>query len=400
MEYPMQFAGGTEKGKRNTAQADRYGTWDLRDSLEPRRLTIVMWDQAFLFRHYPGGSYEDYDRVLDETIERGYNTLRLDPMPNWIDLSTSDTSYEFGGSGSLMPWGGDKPVRGPMGRWTEDFMQKVLKRKLNYTLSAWWLDGGCKPAPIRIPASHTEASGIWLGFLAEWKRHFGFDGCVYVDICNEVPYFMGTLARLKKQFGDAAWDSAAFSPELAAHLAADINGGLRLLRREFPELRFTASLHGDPRWLDVPLELDCQDIHFYTDADPRWTDRTRFGEFMPRFFKDTEWHKEFNERCARAGKAMIPMARARQRDKIRQFAEWGDRRGMPLTTSESWSSWYYIDSPDLDWGWLLEYAEHTVRDALDFRMWGWTPHNYCQPQFANWKNVKWHRKLTSRFLKG
>ena len=32
---------------------------------------------------------------------------------------------------------------------------------------------------------------------------------------------------------------------------------------------FTASIHGDLRWLDVPLELDCLDVHFYADADPR-----------------------------------------------------------------------------------------------------------------------------------
>ncbi|MEI6603866.1 MAG: hypothetical protein WCP35_01055 [Verrucomicrobiota bacterium] len=25
--------------------------------------------------------------MLDETIERGYNSVRLDPMPQWIDLT-------------------------------------------------------------------------------------------------------------------------------------------------------------------------------------------------------------------------------------------------------------------------------------------------------------------------
>jgi hypothetical protein len=32
-------------------------------------------------------------------------------------------------------------------------------------------------------------------------------------------------------------------------------------------------------------------------------------------------------------------------------------------------------------------------------MWGWTPHNYVQPQFANWKDTKWHQMLTDKFLK-
>jgi hypothetical protein len=92
------------------------------------------------------------------------------------------------------------------------------------------------------------------------------------------------------------------------------------------------------------------------------------------------------------------MYRARQRAKLAAFAEWAERTGAPLTTSESWASWYYIDSPDLDWKWLLEWAEWSVEDAIDFKMWGWTPHNYCQPQFENWRDVEWHRRLTERFL--
>ena len=67
-------------------------------------------------------------------------------------------------------------------------------------------------------------------------------------------------------------------------------------------------------------------------------------------------------------------------------------------TSESWAAWYYYDSPDLDWGWLLEWASWSVEDAIEYKMWGWTPHNYCQPQFANWQDVKWHRRLTEKFL--
>jgi hypothetical protein len=92
------------------------------------------------------------------------------------------------------------------------------------------------------------------------------------------------------------------------------------------------------------------------------------------------------------------MLRARQRQQLSMFSEWSRYKGMPLTSSESWASWFYVDHPDLDWGWLLDWAEDTVEDAIDFKMWGWTPHNYVQPQFENWKDVKWHQKLTQKFL--
>lgn len=398
MAFPLQYSGGN-KTRRNAAQA-ALRHWDIRNDLNPRRLTLVMWDQAFLFRHNQGGAFANYDRVLDETLERGYNTVRIDPLPGWLDLSRPEALLEFRGNNPLMPWGGNRPVAGPMARWLEAFMGKMLRRKLHYTLSAWWIFDNCRPPLKRAPQNHLQAAEIWLAFLKDWRHSFGFDGCVYVDICNEVPYFMGTWARLQKKFGQSCWANPSFSPKLRDYLAQDINAALFLLRKEYPELRFTVSLHGDLRWLDVPLELDCQDIHFYTEADPRWSARTRFAEFMPRFMRDRDWHREFSERCAKTHLAVTPIVRARQRHKLALFAEWAETHGMPLTTSESWSSWYYLDSPDLDWGWLCEYAEHTVQDALDFRMWGWTPHNYCQPQFANWKDVKWHQKLTRRFLKG
>ena len=172
-----------------------------------------------------------------------------------------------------------------------------------------------------------------------------------------------------------------------------------LLRKEFPELRFTAPIHGDPRWLDVPVDFDCLDVHFYADADPRWSARTRFGEHMGELFTSDAWHADFSDRCGRAARSVAPMLRARQRAKVAAFSAWAEAQGMPLTTSQAWATWYYIDSPALDWGWLLEWAEWSVEDAIDHRMWGWTPRNYCQPQFANWRDVRWHRRLTERFLR-
>jgi hypothetical protein len=68
MDFPLQHSG---QAKNRPSFAP--GRFDMRDWLNPRHLTLVMWDQAFLLRHAPGASYADYDKVLDETIERGYN---------------------------------------------------------------------------------------------------------------------------------------------------------------------------------------------------------------------------------------------------------------------------------------------------------------------------------------
>ena len=71
------------------------GNFDRRNWLTPRRLTILLWDQAYLMRHAPDEAYADYDRVLDEALERGYDTLRLDLLPQLIDLAHPEQSFHW-----------------------------------------------------------------------------------------------------------------------------------------------------------------------------------------------------------------------------------------------------------------------------------------------------------------
>lgn len=404
MDFPNQQP--TDCRAKDAGVAD---TFDMRKHLTPNRLTMAMWDEAFVLRHGPGGSFEDFDRVLDETIERGYNTVRLDPMPQWIDLTRPERVLTWPDPKlPLMPWGWNTRVEGPVGAWIIEFMEKLLARPfLHYTLSAWWFcnippakdQGG--PPVLRLPRTHQEGAEMWIDLLRAWKARFGFDRLVYVDLANEVPFFFpGFRERMKEETG-GDWDVPVLSPAQIQFVASELNGALKLLRREFPELRYTCSIHGDLRWLDIPVEFDCLDVHFYADADPRWAERTKFPEFIKDgLFTNRAWHREFSDRCGKTREAIAPMLRARQRFKLGQFAAWARQRGAPLTTTESWASWFYYDTPDLDWGWLLEWAAWTVEDALDFDMWGWTPHNYVQPQFANWKDVAWHQKLTQRFLNG
>jgi hypothetical protein len=401
MDFPLQQSGSARTLPAHVSK----GNFDMRNHLTPRRLTIVMWDQAYLMRHTSGGSFYDYERVLDETIERGYNTLRLDPLPQLIDLAHAEKIFRWKDPGTpYMPWGWNQAGEGPLGTWLIEFIEKVQRKGLRYTLSPWWFTSQniSNPFPVEAlaPRTHLEGAELIAKLLRDWKQRLGFDGLVYVDLANEVPYFLpGFMKRFEEESG-GAWNEGGqpFTSQQVNLLSQELNPALSSLQREFPELRFTASIHGDERWLDVPLQFDCLDVHFYSDVDLRWRDRTRFAEFMPNLFTDASWHREFSERCKSAQGAVAPMLRAAQRAKLASFAAWSEQKGMPLTTSESWASWYYYDSPDLDWGWLLEWAEWSVEDAIDYRMWGWTPHNYCQPQFENWKDVRWHRRLTERFL--
>ncbi len=406
MVFPSQESGQL----RNAPAGVPHVPFDMRDLLNPRRLTMVMWDNAFLMRHIPGGSFADYDKVLDEAIERGYNTLRLDPMPQFIDLAEPAKMLCWPEPNlPFMPWNQNAPVDGPVGQWLIDFMEKLLARRpqLNYTLSAWWfhnkLTGTWPQGPTLLhrPTDHRQAAEVWIKFLEQWEKRFGFDGCVYVDLANEVPYFLPDYNDTYQKATGQGWMEPR-NAKAAQWLTDDLNGGLSLLQRRFPQLRFTASIHGDVRWTELPIDFDCLDVHFYAQADKRWENRTRFGQYQSNeiLFRHDDWHRAFSDACGATHQAMAPMLRARQRSILATFADWSQRKGMPLTTSESWSSWFYYDAPNLDWGWLLDWSKWSVEDALDYGMWGWTPHNYCQPQFANWRDVKWHQVLTARFLGG
>lgn len=399
---PLQLA----SDRKPYASSEGPAGFDMRTGLEPHRLTMAMWDQAYVMRHMPGGSFADFDRVLDETVERGYNTVRLDPMPQFVDLRKPEKVLEWGDPHQpYMPWDWNTAVKGPIGQWIIEFMESLHKRpSLHYTLSTWWFMGAPPPAPVappllRRPKTMEEGAELWAVQLADWKARFGFDRLVYVDVANEVPYFFPDVEERMKKATGKGWGEETLSPQQVAFMADEVNKPLRLLRREFPELRFTASIHGDLRWLDIPVELDCLDVHFYSDVDPRWSERTRFDEFTADgLFTNDRWFAEFSERCKKTAASMAPMLRARQRFKMSEFAAWAQRRGSPITTSEAWASWYYFDDPRLDWGWLLDWAQWSVDDAIEFGWWGWTPHNYVQPHFANWKDVKWHRALTEHFL--
>src|ERR1035437_3297761 len=308
-QVPMQVA--TDRSPHHAANG--FNGYDMRDNLKPRRLTIAMWDVAYALRHGPGGSFADYDRVLDEAVERGYNTVRIDPMPQWLDLKSPERILEWAAPRQpFMPWGWNTSVKGPAARWIIDFVEKLHHRtSLYYTLSGWWFmpvgpTAPAVPTPLRKPTTMAERAEMWAVMLTDWKERFGFDRLIYVDIANKTPYFSRDFQySFKKAVGSDFGSFPVFSASAASFLADEINQALKLLWREFPELRFTTSIPGDLRWLDVPLWLDCLDVHFYADADPRWTERTQFDELVSSgMYENNRQVKEFSDRSGKGAAAL------------------------------------------------------------------------------------------------
>ena len=47
-------------------------------------VAITMWDFSWLERRWAGAGYEDWDKALDELVERGYNAVRIDAYPHLL----------------------------------------------------------------------------------------------------------------------------------------------------------------------------------------------------------------------------------------------------------------------------------------------------------------------------
>ena len=386
----------------NAVQVGMSGQWDMRTDLDPQRLAIAMWDYAYLGRHRPGQSMADYSAVLAGLKERGYNCVRIDPFPQLPGyLDDPSKVYRFPDQGQpYIPWGWNDGFEMKAGGTVVEFMEEVQRQGLRIILSAWWLVDGMPEESVKV-TSLKQGTELFAALLEKWKSRFGFEGIAYVDLCNELPYFIHGFLDEAKSRVNLDWGSGqAFTNEQVGWLANEINPSLANLQRAFPELLFTVSMHGDTRWLQVPVDCDCLDIHFYGTADQRWNARTRFNEFSKTFFTDRSWHAEFSDRWLKS-KPAWPLFRARQRGLMSAFANWSCQRGMPLTTSEGWSAWYADNTPDYDYSPLIAWSEWALEDALEYKFWGWTPHSYIQPQYGRlWDDLAWHQAMTERFLKG
>lgn len=358
MNFPKQESSFQTLKNRNNLQ-----DFDMRKYLSPNRLTVIMWDYTYLTRHMNGESFEDYDAVIDQAIENGYNTIRIDPLPHVIDLMNPNTvnSRESLYEQKYHPWDTPKAFKGSLGSYLMEFIEKIKSKNLYYCLSGWFFPFvGCPR-----PNSLIETVPQWIKLLSDWKEIFGFENCVYVDLANEYPYFLNNRLETSIRENGPRW-----SDGWNRAIRDEVNSCLKKMRNYFPELRFTVSLHGDIHWIDVGLELDVMDIHFYADADNRFNDRTNFDINYNAFFKTDKLYKDFSDRCTKSHKAMAPMYRARQRSNLSAFVDWSKVSGTPLITTESWASWFYTDHQDLDWEWLLEWSQWSVEDAIDYKMWG------------------------------
>ena len=390
---------------------------DMREGLTPRRVANAMWDGSWLTQHYPGGAFADFDKALDELLERGFNAVRIDAFPLVIGMLGSEKETVTLRGNPLATWGmSDRDREHVPVRELVQFMGAAKRRDLSVILSSWGAD--CKEYPGRTQALAKDRAG----FRKAWQRTLDALGSrdllghvLFVDLDQEFPYFSpfrGELDDLAKKRSaarsvEAAMEEVdqsaqgltrmAWKPAQLDYVRKLFSEMLPSFQARYPRLRFTYSLTAffkEVRSLGLQL-FDVLELHMFMHS-PRLDNRTGFHELA----KDRGSHdyKEYARRLAAALDTMGPMLVQEMENRLAFAQAWSAEAAAPVVTTEAWGPWWHMDHPDLDWGWLRDWCEQCMTLAAKHGLWGVTPWNYSHPYWKNWSDVAWYRKVNQRFL--
>jgi len=377
-----------------------------------------MWDFSWLVRRTGNeAEYADWDRVLDELAERGYNCIRLDAFPHLIAKGPDGKlikQFTILPQGSSFMWGNHKPVQVEPRPALVEFIGKAAELGIYVGLSSWYnRDTLGRVQMIQSPGDYAR---IWLetlDLLSEVGLH---DRIVWVDVCNEFPvsrWAPGPYADIFrfKRVGDLwmlrnlskRWDDG-----VKQRIKNYFDGAIAPLREKYPDLKYTFSFQalGSRQMQEIDVRaFDLAEVHIWVSDYLKWMFVT--GQFLtqigfPKYPKNVKIHaRRMSNLYPKHCEKYVRMLERR----IDFWAEWGRKNTLPLFTTEAWGPINYDDvTPDGtggEWDWVKDIAEQGVRMASERGWKGICTSNFCQPHFEGmWADVGWHRRMTKLILRG
>lgn len=348
---------------------------------------ITMWDFSWLERRWPGAGYEDWDLVLDELAERGYNAVRIDAYPHLVSAD-SDKSWHLLPTWTENTWGAQSPIDVQVMPALATFIAKAGERGIRTALSTWFRrDRDDVRLQIRTPAQHGQ---IWLDTLHHLDDEGVLDQVLYVDLCNEWP--LPRWAPFLYAEGEAAQYEHQRSEALIENWTAE---AISVPRAQYPNLDYTFSVcsqYDTLREQHVDM-LDLLEPHVWMANSTDYYHKVgyHYEPFSPVGY-DNVVARGKSEFLGHQDEYEAQLWAA-----IDTLADWSRTTSKPLVTTECWAVVDYKDWPGLDWGWVNDLNAKAVEYAASTGRWhGMGTSNFTGPQFRGvWRDVSWHQRLTS-----
>lgn len=414
----VSFSSYAQNQNGNTPK-NNVKAYDMRKGLTPSRLTIAMWDFSWLNMHYPGGAFSDFAKAMDELIQRGFNTVRIDAFPLIIGKINNNDQKITISAAPLENWGAtDMDRKHAVVTELVDFMKIAKKKNISVILSSWAIENVIEFPNLR--KDYTDPKEIWKAWekvLDILKEEDLLSPVVYVDFDQEFPHFSPLTPELNhlgqqtsnENFSasdamEAAgnvntnFDKLNWNPEQMNFVRSYLTSTLNYFQKKYPELRFTFSF--TTHWKEVRAmhinNFDVLELHFWMSQSERFNTRTGFNALQ----KDRGEHdyNDYMDRVEKTMKSIRPMLMKDMHNRLAWAKEWSEELAAPLVTTEAWGPWWHMDHHDLDWKWLYDWCKESMNASSDYELWGATPWNYSHPYWENWKNVEWYNQLNRRFL--
>jgi len=403
----------------------------------PQRLTITLWDFSWYTRAGAGEPFADLDTAFAETVDRGYNAVRIcaAPLLTFGELAL-DPEIEVSGLGTA-------PDRGRYGRGTRwydvtggyridvrarlvELVRAARRHGVVVILASWeyqqspvfaadstWWDA-IAAVPLDDRYDHLErAFDRMLGVLRDEGL---IESVAFTELHNEVDFSRvpplvdrGAIAieRLRAkhpgQLVSASYgkpphlDMATISPAMGvAQFHVYTYGVLDVLQQRidlrsegtegFPNAELRALLvddappfagYGfDSDWRADATVITDQMVYGYDFVDPAKWDAWLLEHYPA--YRD-EMHDEIAAR-------------------VNGVAAWAAEHHVPQVVGEGWVGYTPLFGNFEEGAAGLELAEHGIRTALAAGAWGMVLCSNAAPHHPMWQNVEWQQRINAEIL--
>lgn len=410
-------AGSVVNNAANSLAADPKPSTGVRSRKQP--VAIAMWDFSWLERHYPGGEFENWDKVIDELVARGYNAIRFDVFPALVapepDGKILETYTLAKSDWKPALWGHQYTTQINPRQALKEFIPRCLDRGLLLGLSTWFM---------RAEAKKIEGLD---GFVRVWDQTLKFlkennllHNIYYVDLLNEYPLFSGfswlrghmdaqkqKRAQEAKAAGANMWQAKMndYNDEKSRGFYIGFaNDAIERLQKSWPGLDFLFSQtnHYNADWTAMsPSRTAAIDLHDWFVMDSLLTNGTGYWENIHSMAANDLQFAHVQETLMKNWNAHKAALVENMDKHMANVAAVGKKYGKPLGNTEGWGPINWMDHPALNWDLAKEAGEICSKLARKHGYRFICTSNFTHPQFPRlWADVTWHQRLTSIIRNG